>query len=242
MNKNNNEVIVYWGIWSSLDRQTRMNLMWEPPKSLMSVSDIGHDGVIESMNYRRCVGATNFLKQTYTFINPLDTEVKIEGEFGNPQIIATQDVWNIRPAPLKNRYAIDYDYRWLFFSEESIVMKQTPPYMHNTSERPTATVATGAFDISKWFRPVNATFILWENENTLKLKNGDPLFYLEFQTEKKIILKHFEVTSEIMNLSVQLTDHKNFFPFEPLSKLYNRFTSGHRDKRILKLIKDNLLE
>lgn len=232
-------IIIYWAAFSLPERQTRMNMIWDPPVRLIDILPASHS---KESSYRTCTGANNLFIQTYTLIHPIDVSLKVEGDFDAPIIDTNFNAWNTRPAAFKNCYSIDYDFGWIFFAEESVIMKQTPPYLHNTSDKISATVASGAFDISKWFRPVYPSYILWEGVNSLTLTKGQPAFYLEFQTNRKIILKHFELTSELKNISDEIVKHKDIFPKESFIDMYNKFIKSHRDKRIIKLIKENVLE
>lgn len=232
-------IVVYWGAMTAPDRQTRVNLMWDPPVRL---SEILPGAQSKEGSYRACTAARQMVTQTYAFLHPVTSTTTVSGDFDDPQIESTFNAWTPRPAPFKNQYGIDYDFTWLFFSEESVVMKQTPPYLHNSSERSSATLAAGAYDISKWFRPLNASYIFWEGQTSLTVTAGEPVFYIDFQTDRKVILKHFEVTPEIHQLASETAFHKQLFPKESFDVLYSRFTKSHRDKRVIKLIKDNLLE
>jgi hypothetical protein len=238
--KKEDVLVVYWGIFTSEDRQTKMNLMWGPPAKLIDTLP-EKNSTIEG-SYKACTGAKNMFTKTYVISHPISATVSISGNYDSPNVNSTFNAFVSRPASFKEQYSVDYDFSWLFFSEESVIMKQTPPYLHGTSEKSSATLATAEYDISKWFRPVNPCYLLWKGVTSFTVTKDDPAFYLEFQTTKKVVLKHFEVTSEISQLATEVTSHKNLFPKESLSTLYSRFTRSHRDKRLIKLIKDNLLE
>jgi hypothetical protein len=84
--------------------------------------------------------------------------------------------------------------------------------------------------------------LLWENVNELKITENEPLAYLQFLTDKKVVLKRFENTPEIASILFGATELKNHFPRESLDKLYERFTRSKRHKRLSKLIRENIVE
>ena len=53
---------------------------------------------------------------------------------------------------------------FIFFSEENVNLEILPPYLHKTELQNHGVISTGEFNISRWFRPINFEFLLWENE------------------------------------------------------------------------------
>ena len=233
------EVVVYWSLLTNLDRQTLLNLLVEPPKPLYKTIGPGPAGRTDG-NYRMCGAAGNVFNTTFVLTNPHDTEVELSGPVEDPQING-EEIWEKRANAMQDRYAVDYDMRWVFFCEEPLTMKVITQYMHNTSFLESAHVATGQFDISRWFRGINPCFILWKDKNKVVVKKDEPLMYVEFLTEKRIVLKQFELTQELNDIASQVGTITKFIKMEPLSSLYDRFTRTNRGKRVIKLIKENLL-
>ncbi len=209
--------------------------MWGPPMPLLTLLETG--------SYRKCSAATSFLKNTFTFLHPKTATISYQSKDNNLTFSTDFDAWNIREdKPIDGRPGIDYDFRWVFFCEEPLLMKFTPPYLHNTSDRVTATIASGQFDISKWFRPVNPSYLLWKDQYSITVTKDEPAFYIEFFTDKKVIFKQFELDEKLEMIAYETANFSNFFPFESLLQRYVRFIKGNRHKRVLNLIKNNLLE
>jgi hypothetical protein len=227
---------VYWAYMSLPERISRTSMLFESPRPLLST--LPPDG---QESYRKCYAAQNFFKNTFIVNHPLDFDVNVYGEFPNTVFENNNGILQQRQSVYKDALSFTYDYGWVFFSEESIDIAQFPPYMHNTETNKCASMPAGSFDISKWFRPVVPTYTLWEGNNNFKANAGEPMFYVDFRTDKKVKLQQFELTSDIFNLSQACENFKLMKPFTPLEELYKRFTHGKRDKRLLKLIKENLL-
>ena len=235
-------VVVYWSAKTSPERQTYVHLLWGPPVPLTKLMPEG-SGPGRSGNYRSCIALISMLKNTYALVHPLTHSVTVSGDLESPDVTADLDIWLKRDNPLKNRYSLDYDFGWLFFAEESLKIKVTPPYFHNTSAGKSGFLASGSFDIGKWFRMVNMAYIFWEGHNTMTVTEGEPAMYVEFLTDKKVILKQFECTEELMSMSIQVVDASNVaMKRKTLEYRYDKFFKANRHKRVLKLIKENLLE
>ena len=241
MTKNEKDTVtVYWTAKTIPQRQTHSQLLWGPP---VPVSKTLPHGTGKEGNYRSCAALTPMLKNMYTFIHPLTHSACISGDHDNLVLEAELNVWGAqRNDPLKNCYGIDYDFSWLFFCEESVEIKVTPPYFHQTSVSQSAYIASGQFDISKWFRSVGLSYILWEGQHSLSITAGEPALYIEFLTKKKVILQPFECTEEINSIANQVVDSSQFgMSKTSLEQRYDLFFRSNRHKRVLKLIKENLL-
>jgi hypothetical protein len=237
-------VVVYWAPATAEGRETRTNLMWGAPTKLLNVMPKNHPDMSQApgAKYLSCSGAKQFFNNTFTFLHPKDCTVTFSGSPLDPTFDASWDGFIGKTSAMGESYTIDYDFGWLFFSEESVQVRVTPAYLHNTSDQKTGFIAAGSYDISKWFRAINLNYILWEGQDTLEITKDEPAFYFEFLTDKKIVLKQFEPTPEIVSMGRQCVDYKFFFPFVPLKSLYEKFIGTNRHKRLLKLIKENLLD
>jgi hypothetical protein len=238
---NKDTVTVYWTMSTMLDRQTLINLMWEDPtpfvKTISKVSNNPEKG------YRQCTAASVFWRNLFVIKSGISSHAVLTEEYDNPNLFVNEgNYWQTRNSGLDKTHRLDLDFSWLFFSEESVIIQQTPPYFHNTTAQNYGAIAPGSFDISKWYRPINLTYLLWENINELKIKENEPLAYLQFLTDKKVVLKRFENTPEIASIMFGVAELKNHFPRESLEKLYKRFTRSNRHKRLAKLIKENIVE
>ncbi len=114
-------------------------------------------------------------------------------------------------------------YFYFFFSEEDIEMTQLPAYYSDNNFTNSVFLTSGRFNISKWFRHIDPSFVM--KENKINIKRGDTLFYVKFHTDKKINLKNFNVTKEIFSFSKKTTDLKYDEKDLPLKEMYKIFRS-----------------
>jgi len=131
-----------------------------------------------------------------------------------------------------------------FFSESPLRMKVTAPYFHDVKYQKYGTFIGGVFDIGRWYRPVNAEIITWDESGTVKFRGGDPMFYAEFLTAEKITLVRHRHTEMLEYLSQALVNSpfqtpKNFQG--TLDSRYEAFDRSDYQAAILEEIQANLL-
>ena len=233
------KLIVYWSPFAIPEKITYMNLLLDKPEKLLKTLP---PTKTDSAQYISCSSAKELYNNTFVMKSPISSTVNISGSNNKYSIDNNSGFWLLKEDVLHNRIRIDFDLGYIFFAEESVNMAMYPPYLHKTKFMNTATVAAGKFDIAKWFRPISPSFILWENEKTVSIEKDEPLTYIDFETDKKVILKQFELTKEIESIMYQNIFYRDLFPFTSLNELYNRFTKSNRHKVLLKLIKQNLSE
>ena len=65
---------------------------------------------------------------------------------------------------------------------------------------------------------------------------------MKFQTDEKVKLRRFQMTPELHAIAHGCVHYKLFRPQASLNKVYEAFTQSKQDKRVLKLIQDNVLD
>lgn len=243
-----NTVTVYWAPMSSPQKQGQQVLFDLKPKSLLSDLHkrkakkplIPHDQAFLG-NYQACSAFHELGFNIFVIVNPLDFNVKFN-ELG--QVVRDMPIlgfFNERISSLENSICVDYDMPSIFFCEESLNMKVTPPYMHNTSVSKHGFISPVKYDIGSWFRQLFCIFQLWEGVNELILTKNEPLAYLEFETEKQVIFKEFVLTEEIFGYIKGCEEYKEFFKFQPLKSLYQKFHQTRLRDRVLRAIQQNVI-
>jgi hypothetical protein len=228
---------VYWAPIGDLTRNTRTELLNVTPEPLMS--DLMEKKAVPywpEVAYQACPSAKKFFKNMYSIKSPVTRGITLN-EAG--QINSSKDSnWFVpRPSYFYNAPAFDFDLVWIFFSEDDLVIEQHPPYMHQTTASKSANLAAGSFNISKWFRPIVASYSMWPGVREFSITEGDPLFYVKFNTEEKIEFVKFQTNEKIQEIARGATDFKQVLPFQPLDSLYKRFVESGRRKVLLNELK-----
>jgi len=235
--------IIYWSIWTFPNRLPLINMVCEKPELVLNTLPSEHES--KENSYRRCYGSKNKFLNTYVLKSPITASAKIVGHSFPPYV--EDDVQNksnmfiLQKPAFKNIHSIEYDFKWIFFSEESIKMHVYQPYMHQTEAFKYGYVASGSYDIGKWFRPVNATYNLWEGNDYISVKQNDPLIYLDFDIDEKVELREFSINQEILDISQACLGYKNYRPNQPFSKIYEVFEKSGNRKRLINEIKKSII-
>lgn len=237
-----NTIDVYWSPWSLIDRQYSINMTWGKPKPVLATlpPEIKNN---KEGSYRACRASQELFKNSYVINHAFSINARINGEYPTAAIEGVDSsIFSVRSPAFKGCHSIDYDYAWIFFSEESLKITQTPPYLHNTEASKYGYIVSGSFDISKWFRPLTPTYNLWEGVNELSFKKDEPMMYVHFDTDKKIKLKQFRITEDILNIGRSCMGYKNISPFETFDSMYKQFVESGNKDMLLRLIKGELNE
>ncbi|PWR02129.1 hypothetical protein DKT77_13310 [Meridianimarinicoccus roseus] len=72
---------------------------------------------------------------------------------------------------------------YLFVADEPVYMAQLPPFQHYRSEPLPGLTLSGRFPIHIWPRPLTWAFEWHATDSPLVLRRGEPLFYVQFETE-----------------------------------------------------------
>lgn len=195
---------------------------------------------LKNKGYQSCTAFRESSKNIYFLKQPLSTYIKFD-DFGN--IIQEDDYqyYINRESSLINSFSCDFDFGWVFYSEEPLMIKWTDTYMHNTVTKNFGFLNSGSFDISKWFRPLNLTYHLWDNVKEFKTEKDDPAAYIEFLTNKEVILKPFLLTQKIIDISKAGEEIVRNKPNQSLSTLYDIFTKNNLKSKLTKEIKNSII-
>lgn len=253
--KSKEPLIIYWSPYSSAGTSEPLvgeyNLLYPDPENIYSslvrrMPESKNDRSIQT--YMSCPAASARLKNMWVFKAPFTMEYGYD--FSDPE---NPQVWNItegyfaakvnRKSVIKDAAIISFSIKHMLFSEESITPLFGPPVMFRPQYMNYGTSVPGAFDISKWFRPHVFEVQMWEQVGTFKIEEGEPLFTVEFITDRPIKLKRFAMSKALIEYADSCVDsHRYFGRWLGLQKKYDIFTKSKMDKLVLKEIKNNLVD
>jgi hypothetical protein len=244
------EVIVYWAPHAHLSKQHQQILLDIKPKSLMSeiqkrrATSFKQPPSVEPPypgEYQSCSALHTLTNNMFVIKAPFSAEIKLDSQGVIKEGQKYGRWFKERISSLQNAYAIDFDLSYMFFSEESLDLTITPPYMHRTNQAQQGFISSVSFDISSWFRPYVLIYQLWEGVDTITIENDEPIAYLKFNTKKKVVLKPFKLTPYIENQVNACLEHKYTKPHESMEELYDRFHRTGMHERVAKEIKENVI-
>ena len=137
---------------------------------------------------------------------------------------------------------ISFSLGYHLFSEEPLDAYFTPPMFHPTKYTKYGSPIFGEFDIGQWFRPYNFEVQMWDKEGEFHIKEGEPLFYVEFKTDKKILIKRFAMNEKLQKISAACIESFSLFGRgESLQERYRRFNDTNMREIVLDQISKNII-
>lgn len=241
---------VYWASFPSTDTNLQVSELkyFEPISVLKELNPSYFFGP----NASKCPAIVDEGKNTFKIKSPIDLNISFNSEFNrfSTKYAHGLDFLQHMIGPFGEDKVIQLAApTYLFFSEEPLLMTQLPPYYEETDFTKSCMGLSATFDIGKWFRVVKPSFKIRPGAHTIDIKLGDSLMYLKFNTEEKIKLVRFDASTfykenqDIIGNLLSFKFHKKN-PLVPtkLAEGYDAFMRSRYNKRVLKIIKENLLE
>lgn len=252
VNTTKQETVIYWAPWYPAGDRLDLNHLYAEPKSLYEeVAAKKAPLKMESPDFLRCPATSDLLRSTFVVRAPVDTNASLnfQTRIAKPidETSADKSKYKVRldfahQPTLLNHNLIEYTHPILFFAEDDSMMTTlTAPYFEHVKSYESGVIVPGRFDIGKWFRPMNMEFQLWPGVTTLNIPAGEALCYVQFHTEKRIVLRRFIPNKEMEKLIVSIAQVSPFKKFARLSERYRVFEQSQSKQRVLKLIQKQLI-
>jgi hypothetical protein len=105
-----------------------------------------------------------------------DVETRLDEDLFSKHIFfMPQDQWRNPKKPV-----IQMVLPYVFATDTHCYLSQYPPFLDNNSRNWPGTLIAGRFPLRNWPRSLNWAFEWQDFEQELKVKRGDPLFYVKF--------------------------------------------------------------
>jgi hypothetical protein len=245
--KKKEPIVVYWSpAWNDENNQN-WNFFYKDPEQLYkNLHKKRYAEKIKKNNTMlSCPVVSKKFKQTYVLLNPIKSHIVIDKNM-NISYPSLPSVGGsvLRTPSFENNILLRYFLNWIFFTEEeNLEINFLPPYFHKPQHLNYGAIVPGSFNIGKWFRQYNTEFNLWDDINEIIVNEDEPLMYVEFITDRPIVLKRFINTDKIHELSNACADvSKTMGVFQSLEKRYNTFIASRSKDIVLKEIKRNLID
>lgn len=252
-----NEIVVYWAP-SAFDETESWNFLYrEPSLLLQDLNNIrGKDG--RDMNIFACPASNDYFRNLYVVRSNIKEDFEFPGGYlrayekleVNPgDSVITDNIGNkvimtkSRDAAYKGYCNLAYNLRWIFFAEEPLTARFSAPSYPAFSPVDGAILASGDYDIGQWFRSYNLDYHFPLDAKKFSLDIDDPMFYIQFFTDKKIIFKRFVFTDRLRALAQEFVrSPNNYQRFLPLSQRYEMAKRSQALQIVAKEIKNNLVD
>jgi len=118
-------------------------------------------------------------------------------KLGEKLHITSEVEWRLKDVP-----TIQLSLPYVFIADEPVYASQISPFMHYMKDPLPGTIFGGRFPINVWPRPLMWAFEWHDISRPIKLRRGDPLFYLMFETlpqDRAVSVKEVELTPELQD-------------------------------------------
>lgn len=251
MGKKKEPLIVYWAPYSHVNSPLgESNIFFEDPINKHSDIIKSKSKFAESKNsFFACPAFTNKLKNTFFFKSPINSSYTYDfSDITNPIIEPINinkpfmQLFSPRVESLSKKPQVSFSLRYLFFCEESLLATFSAPYFDEPKYLRYGAVAPGTFDIGQWFRPYPLEITLWKNRGEFHVEEDEPFFYVEFLTDRPVIIKRFKPTLEILSYADSCAQSlQNMKSGIPLAERYLKFKNTRMNDLVMKEIQKNIL-
>ena len=230
-------IVVYYAPFTSLERQPMGHMMFPSPKPVHK--EMRLNKVNGKSSYMIC----NAYKETFANTFVLEHPVDLDLDFDNNRARGKNSDWTRpRESSFQNSISFDLSCGIILFCEEDLEVMILPPIFQKTQLPNYGFLASGGFNIGRWFRPIHPSYFLWEGVSKFKCEAGEPWGYLKFLTKTEIIFKPFYMTQTLEDISTSCSHHPQWYPFQNLEQRYKSLKASHLKGKIIKEIKQNLLD
>jgi len=246
---NKKPIIVYWAPAAFSPEQESWNSLYQEPSS---VSKDFYHLLQKGSSSLKCPAAKDFLHNVFSLDSTItntfefpDNLLKKAYQSNEPRFQLDVDslvaILKVRENQINNYINLKYNMSWLFFAKEDLNMRYSAPYFPATNPIKDSVFAGGVFNIGKWFRPLNLEYYVPVTAKSFRVKEGEPLAFMEFETDRPIVFKRFIMNNKIAEMANESTLTSGFEMFKNLNQRYSFFSkTGMRDV-ILSEIEKNLV-
>lgn len=193
------------------------------------------------ISFLKCPSIINTTKNCFVIRSPIDFVITYDGRgvSTNLQDHSILQVRNGSAGFLSLRFISH-----LFFTEyNSLNMRIRNAYYSVNNFTENCSILEGEFDVGKWFRSIDCA-LFFKKPATVNVRQGDALFYVEFESKDQVSLHKFIANNEILTLHQYCLSAKNYNKF-PLANyfnmLYSMFAKSNLKNRIIQQIKSSLV-
>ena len=235
---------VYWSTVYPMDVYADYNILYGEPQPLLK-DVLPERGPENPHDFFACPAFHKHSANTFVVRSTIDAHVGIRPEgFAalDEHSKTTGQMFSFMHPTRKGYRTVLFDHRMLFFSERPLTLATYPAYLHRTDVQTKLCYVPAAYDISRWLRPLQGTYEVPDGVDSVRIREADPLYYVKFETPDKVRLRRFQTVPEILAITHGCVHYKLFRPRSSLERVYEAFTGARLQKRVLKLIRDNILD
>jgi hypothetical protein len=214
------------------------DVIWAAPKAF-SRSD---PKATSAKSVQACPAAIDFDRRHFVVPCPVDLTLAFERNAQGQLTLTDADGEQsaMRPQGRANLFMVQPQNEWrhperpilqftapyVFVADQPCYIVQTAPYLHWFPEQRPGLQMGGRFPVHIWPRPLAWAFEWYDLTKPLRLKRGDPWFYVHFETEDpsaRVRLVEQEMTDELDKYLSNIVDVSNY-----VNRTYSLFSEARR--------------
>ena len=246
---NKKPLTIYFGIDNAPEvHGADWSLLYPTPKILYSSMIKNKNSSTSSDSFLACPAVSDLSKNILEFYSPMDLSYKYdfrdqENMHFSPNFPSSINTEIRKTKTLKYSNTVTFQLRYFLFAEESLTVNFTPPYFSKPEYTQYGSVIPGRVDIGQWFRQFNFEVQPWSDHGEFHIKENEPLFYAQLQTDRPIVIKNFSLTPKLHHYAEACKMSTDIFGRgQTMASRYARFSGTSLRNKVLTEIKKNLID
>jgi hypothetical protein len=239
-------ITVYWSPYLDSQQEQDWSFLYPKPVSLFS-DHLKNKDKSSKNHFFQCPATSSKIKKTLVFNSPMTfgydydfSENKTNLEINTKEAIL---MYGIRDDMLTTGPNFKLALSYSFFADQSLEVSYTSPFFHRAKYMESCSTVPGNFNIGEWYRPYSIELQTWSRKGSINFVENEPLFYVEFKTDRPIILKRYSQSDLLIKYSHANVNTTNLFGIgQTLKSRYERFRSIGMREKILSEINKNIID
>lgn len=192
--------------------------------------------------FHMCPATQGFFENVFELKSPIDFEIIRNDSDGFYTNMYDQPFWD-EFIQIRNKNLLSFNIFYLIVPDFDVDIEVTSAHFTDNEFTSKTMIVPGKFNAYKWIRPIQCSFAIRDNVNSIRINRGDTFLYLRICTDKKLKLKRFYETpfiNHVIGKNMAIKDRKP--AITPLSYWYEMYESSKIRKKIMSEITSNTLE
>ena len=251
MKKDNDVITVYWAPTNYMPMISSWSILFRDPEPVINMHKMNKDKK-RGDNIFSCPSYVSMMKNVFVVKNNINDEIDFPDWYHTdtpdsypkiyPAVKSIVSIQKQRPSSFENYSDVGYNMGWAFWASEPVQVKFTAPYFPPESPGVGVILSPGEFDIGQWYRPFVLDYHVPYDCFKLNFTEDQQLFYMHFQTDKKIQFKRYIMSHELFHISAENNASTNRLGSTTLIHRYQRAKLAKQNEQITYLINKSLVK
>lgn len=233
---------IYWAASNVLQGSQVSRALYYPPEPINPFKDFKTQ--IKHNNFKLCPAYLSHTENLFSLKFPISYDLSFDNSGIGTSTLDQSFFDNFIFVRDLEQRLISFNVRYIFFAEEPCKISLQPAYLEDNDLTNKTISLPGMFDAGQWFRTTDYSVIVKQDVTQLKINSGDVYNYLKVHTDEPIEFVKFDYTDELDKIQREILQSKRFLGNKSpkLSYYYSLFKQSLYKKKIIRLIKENILE